>query len=61
MVVMASCRSVTRSEAHLWPQSRAEADKLIEALKAIRARGWKPKDVEPEEVGTVETEGGRLK
>ena len=24
-----------------WPQTRNEANKIIEALKAMRARGWK--------------------
>jgi hypothetical protein len=60
MVVMALCRRVTKSEVapdgHPWPQSREEANKLTEALKAMVARGWKPRDIEPEEVGTVETE-----
>jgi hypothetical protein len=27
----------------VWPQTRAQANKIIEALKAMRARGWKPK------------------
>lgn len=59
MVVMAICRRVTKSEqapdGHPWPQTRHEANKLTEALKAMVARGWKPRDPEPEEVGKVET------
>ncbi|BFU90133.1 MAG: hypothetical protein NTAFB01_13200 [Nitrospira sp.] len=59
MVVMAICRRVTKSDAapdgHPWPQTREEANKLTEALKAMVARGWRPRHVEPEEVGTVET------
>ena len=59
MVVLALCRRVTKSEqapdGHPWPQTRAEANKLIEALKAMRQRGWRPNDVEPSEVGVVET------
>ncbi|NOU08713.1 MAG: hypothetical protein HOO98_01650 [Nitrospira sp.] len=31
-----------------------EANKLTEALKAMMARGWKPRDIEPEEIGKVE-------
>ena len=27
----------------VWPQTRAQANKIIEALKAMRARGWHPK------------------
>ena len=29
----------------VWPQTRAQANKIIEALKAMRARGWHPKEV----------------
>lgn len=58
MVVIALCRRVTKSElapdGHPWPQTREEANKLIEALKAMRARGWRPRDMEPEEAGKVE-------
>jgi len=58
MVVMAICRRVTRSETspdgHPWSQSREEVNRLTEALKAMLARGWRPRDVELEEVG----EGG---
>jgi hypothetical protein len=58
MIVITLCRRVTKSEqapeGHPWPQTRAEANKLMEALKAMVARGWKPKHVEPEEVGKVE-------
>lgn len=28
----------------VWPQTRAQANKIIEALKAMRARGWHPKE-----------------
>lgn len=35
------CRRIT---GHAWPQTRAEANKLIEGLKAMQARGWKAKD-----------------
>lgn len=51
-VVIDLCR---RTTGHSWPQTRAEANQLIEALKAMAARGWKPKDVETSEIGTVET------
>lgn len=59
MIVMALCRRATKSEqspdGHPWPQSREEANKLTEALKAMVVRGWQPRDVEPEAVGKVET------
>jgi hypothetical protein len=32
------CRRILK---HPWPQSREEASKIIEALKAMEARGWK--------------------
>ena len=51
-VVIDLCR---RTTGHSWPQTRAEANKLIEALKAMVARHWRPRDVEPSEAGTVET------
>jgi Protein of unknown function (DUF1018) len=58
MIVMALCRRVTKSDVapdgHPWPQTRDEAGKIIEALKAMVARGWKPRNVEPEEAGKVE-------
>ena len=38
--MMALCRRIT---GHPWPQSRAEANQLIEGLKAMRKRGWKAK------------------
>ena len=38
-VVIDLCRRVT---GHSWPQTRAEANKLIEALKAMAARHWRP-------------------
>ncbi|MCS6302343.1 MAG: DUF1018 domain-containing protein [Nitrospira sp.] len=53
MIVITLCRRVT---GHPWPQTREEANKLTEALKAMVARGWQPRHVEPEEVGNVETE-----
>lgn len=28
----------------VWPQSRAQANKIIEALKSMRDRGWRPKE-----------------
>jgi hypothetical protein len=28
----------------VWPQTRAQANKIIEALKSMRDRGWKPKE-----------------
>ena len=31
------CRRVCQKP---WPQTRAEANQIIEALKAMRARGW---------------------
>ena len=38
------CRRTTRSpecrDGHPFPQTRAEANKVIEALKAMEARGW---------------------
>lgn len=27
---------------HVWPQSRREANAVVEALKAMRDRGWRP-------------------
>ena len=51
-VVIDLCR---RTTGHSWPQTRAEANKLIEALKAMVARHWRPREIEPSEVGTVET------
>jgi hypothetical protein len=30
----------------VWPQTRAQANKIIEALKSMRDRGWKPKEKE---------------
>ena len=29
----------------VWPQSRADANKIVEALKKMRDRGWHPKQV----------------
>jgi hypothetical protein len=61
-VVIDLCARVTRSAAspqgHSWPQTRAEANKLIEALKAMVARHWRPREIEPSEVGTVEAGAG---
>lgn len=54
-VVIDLCR---RTTGHSWPQTRAEANRLIEALKAMVARHWRPRDMEPSEVGTVETGAG---
>lgn len=51
-VVIDLCLRVT---GHSWPQTREEANKLIEALKAMVARHWRPREVETSEVGTVET------
>ncbi len=51
MVVIGICR---RATGHPWPQTREEANKLIEALKDMRRRGWQPKAVEDSEVGTAE-------
>jgi len=51
-IVIDLCARVT---GHSWPQTRAEANQLIEALKAMAARHWRPRDVEPSEQGTVET------
>ena len=63
MVVIELCRRVTKSEAapqgHPWPQSRAEANKLVEALKAMVSRGWQPRLVESSEEGKVETAGAK--
>lgn len=28
----------------VWPQTRSQANKIIEALKAMRLRGWHPKE-----------------
>ena len=28
----------------VWPQSRADANKIVEALKKMRDRGWRPKE-----------------
>lgn len=28
----------------VWPQTRAQANKILEALKAMRLRGWHPKE-----------------
>lgn len=50
-VVIDLCR---RTTGHSWPQTRAEANRLIEALKAMVARHWRPREIEPSEVGTVE-------
>ncbi len=51
-VVNALCARITGKP---WPQTREQANKLIEGLKAMVARGWRPRDVEPSEVDTVET------
>ncbi len=48
-IVIDLCR---RTTGHSWPQTRAEANKLIEALKSMVARHWKPRDVEPSEAET---------
>lgn len=45
--MMALCRRITT---HPWPQNREEANKLIEGMKAMHARGWKPRKSEPGEV-----------
>lgn len=37
------CRRVCGSS---WPQTRSQANKVIEGLKAMRARGWKPQKAE---------------
>jgi len=37
------CRRVCKRP---WPQTRSEANKVVEALKAMRARGWKPRAVQ---------------
>ncbi len=37
------CRRVCRQP---WPQTREEANKVIEALKAMRARGWRARDAQ---------------
>jgi len=31
---------------HSWPQTRAEANQVIEAMKAMQRRGWKPKEAQ---------------
>lgn len=31
---------------HSWPQTRAEANKVIEAMKAMQRRGWRPRPTE---------------
>ena len=54
-VVTALCRRIT---GHPWAQTRAEANRLIEGLKAMVQRGWRPREVEPSERGTVETGAG---
>lgn len=51
-VVIDLCR---RTTGHSWPQTRAEANKLIEALKAMAARHWRPREIEASEAGIVET------
>ncbi len=44
-IVLALAR---RATGHPWPQTRAEANRLIEALKAMAARGWRPRAEEDE-------------
>jgi hypothetical protein len=39
--MMALSRRIT---GHAWPQNREEANKLIEGLKAMKARGWRARD-----------------
>ena len=34
-----------RITGHPWAQTRAEANKLIEGLKAMKARGWRPREI----------------
>ena len=36
--MMGLCRRIT---GHPWPQNREEANKLIEGMKAMQARGWR--------------------
>ena len=50
-VVIDLCR---RTTGHSWPQTRAEANKLIEALKAMVKRHWKPREIEPSEAGEID-------
>jgi hypothetical protein len=38
---MRFCRRVCGGS---WPQTRAQANQVIEALKAMRARGWQPRE-----------------
>lgn len=40
-----------------WPQTREQANKVIEALKAMQARGWKPKGDERNAEGAQEKPG----
>jgi len=37
------CRRVCKQP---WPQTRPEANKVVEALKAMRARGWRSRDAQ---------------
>jgi hypothetical protein len=38
---MSFCRRVIK---HPWPQSRAEGNHIIEALKSMDARGWQARE-----------------
>lgn len=38
-----------------WAQTRAEGNKIVEMLKAMAARHWKPREVKPSEAGIMET------
>lgn len=42
--MMALARRIT---GHPWPQNRAEANKLIEGMKAMRDRGWRARGSAP--------------
>lgn len=50
--MMALCRRIT---GHPWPQSREEGSKLIEGLKAMKARGWRAATAGPSERASSET------
>lgn len=48
---IALCRRITRSidkrDGFPWPQTREQANKVIEGLKAMDARGWRARGAQP--------------
>lgn len=46
-------RLCIRACGHPWAQTRAEANKIMEMLKAMAARGWRPKEAERDVEGSV--------